>query len=88
MGVSLVFPGWRLVAEALTLSQKTKFRLFQTAEFADDILKLMKMAEKFSYRIENSGKRRYCSLLAISPFPAVFSKGLLYQGLVLEELYN
>ena len=29
---------------------------------------------KFSKRVEKTGKRRNCSLWAISPFPTVFSK--------------
>ena len=30
--------------------------------------------------VENTGKRRNCSLRAISPFPTVFSKGLFPRG--------
>ena len=36
----------------------------------------MKMAENSSKWVENTGKKRNCSLRAISPFPTVFSKKL------------
>ena len=32
------------------------------------------MVDRFSKRAENTGKRRNCSIRAISPFPTVFSK--------------
>ena len=43
-------------------------------EFADDNFELDENRRKFSKRVENTGKRRNCSLRAISPFPAVFLK--------------
>ena len=46
-------------------------------EFADDILKFDINGRKFSKWVENTvGKKRNCSLWAISPFPTVFSKHL------------
>ena len=45
-------------------------------EFADNNFKFVENDRKFSKRIENTGKRRNCSLRAISPFPTVFSKDL------------
>ena len=71
----------------LTLSQMTNFRLFQLKEFADDNFKFDKNDRKYNKRVENivgkgeiarkhCGKRRNCSLRAISPFPTVFSKDL------------
>ena len=40
----------------------------------------MKMAASYKKKIENTvGKRRNCSLRAISPFPTVFSKDLKYR---------
>ena len=58
----------------LTLSQTTNFRLFQTEEFTDDSFEFDQHGKKFSKRVENTvGKRRNCSLRAISPFPIVFS---------------
>ena len=45
--------------------------------FADDNFKLNENGRKFSKRVENTvGKRRNCSLRAISPFPTLFSKDL------------
>ena len=44
-------------------------------EFAGDNFKFDENGRKFSKRLENTvGKRRNCSLRAISPFPTVFSK--------------
>ena len=47
-------------------------------EFADDNdFKFYENGITFSKRLENTvGKRKKCSLRAISPFPTVFSKGL------------
>ena len=49
-------------------------------EFADDNFKFDENGRKLSTQVENIGKRRNCSLQAISPFPTVFSKGLLPRG--------
>ena len=46
-------------------------------EFADDNFRFGENGKKFFNWVENAvGKRRNCSLRAISPFPTVFSKGL------------
>ena len=46
-------------------------------EYADDNFEFDKNGRKLSKQVEkHCGKRRNCSLRAISPFPAVFSKGL------------
>ena len=52
------------------------------------ILSLVKMVESFLTGRKHCGKRRNCSLQAISPFPTVFSKrqtrknqGLFWKGL-------
>ena len=46
-------------------------------EFAYDNFGFDENERKFSERVENTvGKRRNCSLRAISPFPTVFSKDL------------
>ena len=53
-------------------------------EFADDNFKFdenEKKKKKLSKQVENTGKRRNCSLRAISPFPTVFSKGLFPGGI-------
>ena len=61
----------------LTLSQTTNFRLFQTQRLCrrqfKTCLKWQKVLQKDR---KHCGKRRNCSLRAISPFPTVFSKGL------------
>ena len=47
-------------------------------ELADDTCKFDENGKKFFKRVENTvGKRRNCSLRAISPFLAEFSKDLL-----------
>ena len=45
-------------------------------EFADDNFEFDENRRQFSKWVENTGKRRNCSLQAISPFPAVVSKDL------------
>ena len=47
---------------------------FKRKVFADDNFKLDENGRKFSQPEENTRKKRNCSLRAISPFPAVFSK--------------
>ena len=56
----------------LTLSQTINFKFFQIA----DIFKFHENGRKFFKLVENTGKRRNCSLRAISSFPTVFSKDL------------
>ena len=43
-------------------------------EFADDYVKFDENGGKISKGVQNTGKRRNCSLPAISPFSTVFSK--------------
>ena len=51
-------------------------------EFTDDNFISDENSRKLSKWVENTdGKRRNCSLRAISPFPAVFSKGLFPRGI-------
>ena len=46
-------------------------------EFADDNFKFNGNGRQFFKQVENAeGKRRNCSLRAISPFPSVFSKDM------------
>ena len=59
--------------------QTTNFRLFKLEELVDDNFKFDENDRKLSKRVENTGKRRNCSLRAISPFPSVF-KRLVSQG--------
>ena len=49
-------------------------------EFADNNFKFDENGRKLSKWVEITGKRRNCSLQAISPFPTVFSKGLFPKG--------
>ena len=44
------------------------------------ISNLTKMEESYPTGRKHCGKRRNCSLRAISPFPTVFSKGLFPRG--------
>ena len=47
-------------------------------EFTDNTFKFDENRRKFSTQVENTvGKRRNCSLQAISPFPTVFSRLVL-----------
>ena len=50
-------------------------------EVADDNFKFDENGIKLSTQVENTvGKRKNCSLRAISPFPTEFSKGLFPRG--------
>ena len=73
--------------KGLTLSQTTNFRHFQKV-FADDSFILDENGRKFSKRVENTGKRRNCSLRAISPFPTVFFRRLEMQTRKSQGLYG
>ena len=46
---------------------------------------LTKMAESYQMGRKHCGKRRNCSLRAISPFPTVFAKGLFPRGVIMWE---
>ena len=61
----------------LTLSQTTIFFFYflKLKELTVDNFKF-ENGRKFSKRVENTGKRRNCSLRAISPFPPGFSNDL------------
>ena len=62
-------PPWRFLLALLSLSQTTNFRLVQTGRVCS-----------WQFQVQTArkhcGKRRNCSLLAISPFSTVFSKSL------------
>ena len=57
-------------------------------DFADDNFQLDENGEEFSKQVENTRKRRNCSLQAICPFPTVFSKDLYCrrQGIAWERV--
>ena len=65
----------------LTHYQTTNFRLFQTERICR---RQFQIGRKWKKVIQTGrkccGKRRNCSLRAISPFPTVFSKGLFPKG--------
>ena len=56
--------------DVLTLTQTTNFRLFQTQIVCRQQCYISKWVKK------HCGKRRNCSMQAISPIPTVFSKDL------------
>ena len=61
----------------LTLSQTTNFRLFQTERVCRRQFQTwQKWRKVLQMSGKHCGKRRNCSLRAISPFRTVFSKGL------------
>ena len=61
----------------LTLSQTTNFRLFQIESVCRRQFQIgWKWQNVFQPARKHCGKRRNCSLRAISPFPTVFSKDL------------
>ena len=63
--------------DILTLSHTTTLHSAKLKGFADNNFKFVENGGKFSERVENTvGKRRNCSLQAISPFPTGFSKEL------------
>ena len=62
--------------ENLSLFENFLQTLVNWKSLQTTILNLMKNARKFCRKLENTGKRRNCSLRAISPFLTVFSKDL------------
>ena len=67
--------------EYLTHYQTTNFRLFQTERVCRRQIQICRKWQKvIQTGRKHCGKRRNCSLRAISPFPTVFSKGLFPRG--------
>ena len=65
----------------LTHYQMTNFRLFQTERVCRQQFQIGRKWKKvIQMGRKHCGKRRNCSLQAISPFPTVFSKGLIPRG--------
>ena len=76
---SLKFVIWERVniIMILTLSQTTNFELCQTERYCRRQFQLgWKWQKVHQTGRKHCGKRRNCSLRAISPFPSVISKGL------------
>ena len=66
----------------LTHYQTTNFRLFQTERVCRRQFQIWQKCKKVIQTVRKyCGKRRNCSLPAISPFPTVFSKGLFPRGI-------
>ena len=69
------------LAGTLTHYQTTNFRLFQTKKVCRWQFQIWRKWQKvIQMGRKHCGKRRNCSLRAISPFPTVFSKGLFPRG--------
>ena len=65
----------------LTHYQTTNFRLFQTERVCRRQFQIGgKWKKVIQTGRKHCGKRRNCSLRAISPFPTVFSKGVFPRG--------
>ena len=65
----------------LTHYQTTNFRLFQTERVCRRQFQIWRKWKKvIQTGRKHCGKRRNCSLRAISPFPTVFSKGCFPRG--------
>ena len=65
----------------LTYYQMTNFRLFQTERVCRQHFRIWRKCKKvIQMGRKHCGKRRNCSLRAISPFPTVFSIGLFPRG--------
>ena len=65
----------------LTHYQTTNFRLFQTERVCRRQFEVLRIRKKvIQIGRKHCGKRRNCSLRAISPLPTVFSKGLFPRG--------
>ena len=77
-GLQTVFPSCII---HLTHYQTTNFRLFQTERICRRQFQIWRKCQKvIQMGRKHCGKRRNCSLPAVSPFATVFSKGLFPQG--------
>ena len=72
---------WWLVILNSSLTRQQILDSSKLKEFADDNFKFDKKWKKvIKTGRKHCGKRRNCSLRAISPFPTVFSEGLFPRG--------
>ena len=70
-----IFMAFYGLVNGLTLSQRTNFKLFETERLWRRQFKIWwKWQKVFPMGRKHCGKRRNCSLQAISSFPTVFSK--------------
>ena len=68
---------WKIINFLLTVSQTRNFRLFQTERVCRGQFQIKRDWQKdLQTGRKHWGKRRNCSLRAISPFPTLFSKDL------------
>ena len=73
----------------LTRSQTTNFRLFQTGRLSrQQFWTWWKWQKVFQMDRKHCGKRRNCSLWAISPFPTVFVQDLFCRHVKTRERVN
>ena len=84
--VILSGPFWKILQKKknhdLTHYQTTNFRLFQTERVCRRQFQIWRKWQKvIQTGRKQCGKRRNCSLRAISPFSKVFSKGLFPRGI-------
>ena len=79
LGVNADFRLYKLAS--LTHYQTTNFRFFQTERVCRRQFQISRKWQKTIQTVrKHCGKRRNCSLRAISPFPTVFSEGLFPRG--------
>ena len=79
IGKKIKHPQWsrNSFSSLFTLSQMTNFRQFQIQRVCrQQFQSQWKLQKVYQMDRKHCGKRRNCSLRTISPFPAVFSKGL------------
>ena len=74
------YPGTKFLPVPALITRQQISDSSKLKEFADNNFKFDKNCRKLYKRVESTGKRRNCSLRAISPFPTVFSKGLFPWG--------
>ena len=75
------YPFGQCFSLSLTHYQTTNFRLVQTERVCRQRFQIWRKLQKaIQTGRKHCGKRRNCSLWAISPFPTVFSKGLFPRG--------
>ena len=81
--------GWIFCIDVLTLSQRTNFRLFPTERVCRQQFQIWwKWQKVLQMGRKHSGKRRICSLQAISPFPTMFSEDLYWRHVKMRGFFG
>ena len=92
VGLSVCTIGWLVLLRFnanLTRPQTTNLRLFKTKRVCRrQFQTLQKWQKAFKTGRKHCGKRRNCSLRAISPFPTVFSKDLYWRHVKNQGLFG